>query len=349
MARVYTQCVDRKDFQFTNGEWSFVWAGLLGLLTGAFVGFGVFLGGSIPVAWVLGNMVAGGTITEGAAVAAAGAFALAAIFVGALYGAVDAVCDRLLGGKLICLGGNRCAIGRIMKIESSSFLSIDNDFSVNLLLAPHADGISDAALESDGVQGFLVAPQPAISGLGFTRYPDRTPGGSEILHCEFEGSGVRDYCIAFKVGAVAIGVALAICIAFPPACIPALIIAGIIAFLAWLIALFTTHHGDPDDAAVDPESGDISAADESTGVGGDCVIITGTWVYDGGHSGWNELHPVLTLQKLPADQCPEDEDVTAFMSIHKMWCELTAQATDPLTTHEQGKRENQWIVGPHLG
>src|SRR5947209_18302999 len=52
-------------------------------------------------------------------------------------------CPFLLGGKLVCLGdGNdQCAIGRITHFEPPSEKSfpdsIDNDFSMNILLAPH--------------------------------------------------------------------------------------------------------------------------------------------------------------------------------------------------------------------
>src|SRR4051812_3068842 len=60
---------------------------------------------------------------------------------GALLILMDA-CDYLLGGKLICLGPGRCAIGRVMGLEPPGFRkpwpqNIDNDYSVNILLAPH--------------------------------------------------------------------------------------------------------------------------------------------------------------------------------------------------------------------
>jgi hypothetical protein len=345
-AKVITKCVQRSDFQFSNGEWSFVWAALLGMLKGALVGFGVFMGGSIAVSWALGNAVADGLITAATATAIAGGFAVGVIAAGALYGAVAAVCDRLMNGKLICLGGDRCAIGRVMHAETSGL--VDNDFGVNLLLAPHHDGVTDADLENDGLQGFLVAPQPATAGLGFTRYPDRTPGGSEILHCEFEGEGVHDQCIAWEVGAVAIGIAIGVCVAFPPACIPALIIAAAIALIAWLISLFTGDEGSPRDAAVNEESGDIKPADENGGHG-DCVVITGRWVYDGGHSGWNELHPVLTVQKLPDDQCPADDDTAAFRPVLTRWCSMTMEASGPLTKAEQDEPKNRWAIAPQVG
>jgi hypothetical protein len=52
------------------------------------------------------------------------------------------LCDYLLGGKLVCLGGDQCAIGIVVGLEQvgagkSGFDAIDNDFSFNLLLAPY--------------------------------------------------------------------------------------------------------------------------------------------------------------------------------------------------------------------
>ena len=55
--------------------------------------------------------------------------------------ALQKVCEYMLRGKLVCLGGDRCAIGRITGFETvddkSGFDRIDNDFSINILLAPH--------------------------------------------------------------------------------------------------------------------------------------------------------------------------------------------------------------------
>src|SRR6266481_2893483 len=51
------------------------------------------------------------------------------------------VCDYILHGKLICLGGDRCAIGRVASFETvadkSGFEKLDNDFSINLALCPY--------------------------------------------------------------------------------------------------------------------------------------------------------------------------------------------------------------------
>jgi hypothetical protein len=43
---------------------------------------------------------------------------------------------------------------------------------------------------------------------------------------------------------------------------------------------------------------------------GDLVLIGGRWVFDASHEGWNELHPVKFVQKLPDD--PSFNSPSAF-------------------------------------
>lgn len=87
-------------------------------------------------------------------------------------------CNYLLGGKLVCLGGVRCAIGTIVFIEPVGFdkpfpKDIDNDFCLNLLLFPHeveefgpGTGATDKLsnwheITTDGIQGTLILHDPA--------------------------------------------------------------------------------------------------------------------------------------------------------------------------------------------
>lgn len=51
------------------------------------------------------------------------------------------LCEYLLGGKLVCLGGDQCAIGIVVGLEAvgagkKGLEALDNDFSFNVLLAP---------------------------------------------------------------------------------------------------------------------------------------------------------------------------------------------------------------------
>lgn len=69
-----------------------------------------------------------------------------------------ALCEYLLGGKLVCLAGgaDECAIGVVVGIEEvgyqkSGFEAIDNDFSFNLLILPYQAGdFTDKSAESPG-------------------------------------------------------------------------------------------------------------------------------------------------------------------------------------------------------
>jgi hypothetical protein len=87
-------------------------------------------------------------------------------------------CDYLLGRKLICLGGVKCAIGTIIHIEPVGYHKpfpedIDNDFCVNVLLFPHevgefgpSTGPTDKLanwheVTGDGVQGTLILHDPS--------------------------------------------------------------------------------------------------------------------------------------------------------------------------------------------
>src|SRR5262249_31550477 len=95
---------------------------------------------------------------------------IAAILDGGLGGWLpDAIlgCDYLLGGKLVCLGGDECAIGYITHFEPPSAKSfpenLDNDFAINILLAPQ--GLGGFAHQSDNVVDFHKAVAAAQGGL----------------------------------------------------------------------------------------------------------------------------------------------------------------------------------------
>jgi len=82
-------------------------------------------------------------------------------------------CEYLLGRKLVCLDGTRCAIGTVIQIEPVGYQKpfpddIDNDFCINLLLFPHRVGeFSGPKLTNwdrvrhDGIQGLLIDHDPA--------------------------------------------------------------------------------------------------------------------------------------------------------------------------------------------
>src|SRR5947209_7436037 len=66
-------------------------------------------------------------------------------------GAIIAYCRWWLYDRLVCLGGDVCALGWILKIEPPSAKSgldkFDTDYSINLVLLPHLEGAKQEDVE----------------------------------------------------------------------------------------------------------------------------------------------------------------------------------------------------------
>ena len=54
----------------------------------------------------------------------------------------------------------------------------------------------------------------------------------------------------------------------------------------------------------------------------DLVVIHGRWIYDAGHQGWNELHPVKHIQKIPDDKVCQWQ---SFDDLRNRWCREVAR------------------------
>ncbi|MFO0601529.1 MAG: hypothetical protein U0324_00075 [Polyangiales bacterium] len=216
------------------------------------------------------------------------------------YLAIVATFEYLLGGKLICLGGDCSAVGTIVGLEppsSKSFpANLDNDYSFNVLLCPRTPADETLPLGA-GPDDELVMATTASDGhhLPFKGYTDYE--GRAVLHCEIEGSRIRDTYAAFLAAWSAL--CLAALIASAVALIP--VIGWLLALLAMLlgaaigagivgITWALSADGDPDDLLEEPVSLEV----------GQSVYVMGTWTYDSGHNeegeGYNELHPLKHLQ-----------------------------------------------------
>jgi len=301
---------------------------------------------------------------------AAGPAVLAALFVPLL--AIIAYCRWWLYGRLICLGGDVCAVGTVLSVEppenKSGLDAFDTDYSINLLLAPHmaADADKQSTVESDGFQGHLIKNQPDIIAhhLDFKGEEAKVPFSSDepsaVLHCEFEGGGVYDLLLAclaaLGYNAVATVAATIICaipiIGWIACLIISLIFAAITAgIVAMGMANALADKGNPND--VNPHLGNLEQ-------GKDVLVVQGTWVYDSAHEGWNEIHPIKQCQRIgqwgvspPGAGTWQDffktlpagasQDVMTFV---KFWCDAIAKANDPATVAEQGKPQNQWQIHP---
>lgn len=281
--------------------------------------------------------------------------------------AVLAYCRWWLYDRLICLGGDVCAVGRLLTVEPPSGKSgldaFDTDYSINLLLAPHNIGANQATVEGDGLQGRLIANQQAIKDLGIefegetSRLTNSDPP-SAVLHAEFEGGGVYKLmlvCLALLGYLTAATIAAAIICAIPIigwiAClIISLIFAAIAgAILAVGMANALNDTGNPADAS--ENLGNLEQ-------GKDLLVVKGTWVFDSAHEGWNEIHPIKHCQRIGLwesswekafdtirNQVPAGTTVDA-MTYVKFWCDAIASAGSPLTVGEQAKPQNQWTIHP---
>ena len=114
-----------------------------------------------------------------------------------------------------------------------------------------------------------------------------------ILEIEFEGAGVWNlYQVLLAFSPIA-AAAAAICAIPVIGWIACLIIALVVAALTLGIGALA---GLTDNSAETDVNNQVGALQP----GADVLLVSGTWVWDGGHipSGWNELHPVLFAQKV---------------------------------------------------
>jgi hypothetical protein len=296
-----------------------------------------------------------------AALIGGGAVGVAIALIG-LYAVLDEVCRWLRGGKLICIKHDECAIGLVYGLEPVGFEKpfpedIDNDYSINIVLSPQLPSENEATMQKKP-QGNFITAQPASKnhGLGWVGYK----GGefqnrkSWTLHCEFEGNRPCSFCDAAKA-AVAIATVAAVICAIPIlgwiACAIASAVAAVALVILLLAGWFGADDDDPSQHAVNPGDGDLHTPD-ATGQGGDYVVVTGDWVYDAGHDGWNEFHPTRTVQKIHGapywETGSSDTTLKNFELVLNDWCEHVGEASSPLTQTEQQRPENQWTVHPEL-
>ena len=281
-------------------------------------------------------------LAGGAFIPGAGAAALAAII---------AYCRWWLYDRLVCIGGERCAVGWVSKVEppgkKSGLDRFDTDYSFNLVLAPHLEGAKQATVEADGIQGELIRNQlPGwdFQGMDETQWKNRT---AAALHCEFEGGGVWEL-LQWALVAFALATAATVACAIP---IIGWVVCAILGAAAAIISLVgvisaLNNVGDPND--VNPGLGEIHVPDP-TGRGGDILVVKGTWVYDSAHEGWNEIHPILHCQRIGTWN--GSWSGTEFAPPHTKaavdrWCNELARADDPATRDAQQRPENQWQVHP---
>ena len=328
------------------------YTGLTGLLA-----IGIFAGALTLIEVAL--LVFAGSAIPGFGIVAAVLF-MAAVF---------ELCDFLHGGKLICLKTSSCSIGRIAEFilvgqDKSGFEKMDDDFTFNIMLSPHSPlETQNEIVMSDPYQGPFINEQNDTHNLGLgyegqdVQFTNLNGHRTEVLHCEIKGCRVHDCCAVLKamsfVG-LGVGVICSIPLLGWIACPLAAAIWLAVTAAAFGIAWAATHNGQLNDV-YDPAAGSLRAADPANGEGGDVVLVRGDWVYDAGHGGWNEVHPVRSIQKLTdvVDQRfrgmgkASPTLVEDFKrEVLDVWCFYAGQVDDPDVQDAQDDPKNDWDIHP---
>jgi hypothetical protein len=168
------------------------------------------------------------------------------------------------------------------------------------------------------------------------------------LHCEFEGSRIRDMLDvleAFSLG----GKWCKKNWFFRVLCVVLQTIFAPFALAAVAVAWAAAKDGSDSDALVG--GGHVASKD--------WVVVRGRWAYDGGHTGWNEVHATRIVQKIDRGDVPTDP--TEFRAYLKRWCERLSEVphvevpgVHPLTPEQQTVAdnqqapENQWVFHPEV-
>jgi hypothetical protein len=262
-----------------------------------------------------------------------------------------------LYGRLICLGGEKCLIGVITGLGPANPLSKggDNDFSMNLLLAP---GPTNYTFPNDFYwhsvpQGELVSQNPQILAIGRGYVQDEDHKTYIVgLHCEFEGDGIRHLLLLATIILALLIAALLL----PQAAVFFAIMAAIFFLIALLRGWLLNPPGGPGAGTptdIDPSLGELAK--------GHIVVVKGDWVYDSLHPGWNEIHAVHNCQKcgkinLPTNlndptipQTPWPIGLQSALEVEaalKKWCSAMDDADGAEQGGSRDQPQNDWVIHP---
>jgi hypothetical protein len=243
--------------------------------------------------------------------------------------AVIAYCAWWLYDRLICLGGEECAIGLLGAVEppdkKSGFDAIDTDYSINLVLAPHnpqelpADYIANPPapapgedpekpfkealhrkIADDGIQGRLIK-ETHTTGDVKTVFGGKKFGFEGLLE-PYPGSSVlytyQPYLHCEFEGAGVLDLykaaqaALAVAAVASVACaIP--LIGWAVCLILSVVAIVITAVGLGIGLSDTGKPNFFDGKFPGIHSGRDILFVRGVWVYDSAHEGWNELHPLV--------------------------------------------------------
>lgn len=289
------------------------------------------------------------------------------VLIALVLGAI-AFCTWYLYHRLICLNPKEvCAIGVVTNVLRPNLSTVfskagDNDATINILLAPGPLNTNqDISAYTNHAQGNLIAeqayiinaPLPYVSGPSASDFNHR-----KALHCEFEGNGIA-VLLALCEAILAILLAILALTVFAGPW--AAVVIAILEILAAVLALT----GLWNDLDITQPTETAQGTDQQGNPGnittGQIVLVSGDWIYDGGHTGWNEIHAVHNCQILlspgldlsdpnvvwPAELCGmpfvTDADVTAVVN---SLCGMVSQAGGAVKGGSMTDPGNNWVVHP---
>ncbi len=223
--------------------------------------------------------------------------------------------DYFFDHRLICLDGERCAIGRVHTMEDNG----DGDKSMNTVLAPATDATLPADYDTFFQVQNLVRVDPGLASRGFNLDPHaarRPPFGRglPLFHCEIEGTWLDELTTAtlawlWTIFALAVAalVAAAAATALGPIAWAIWIAIALLVILAILLSrLFGLEDtegidaGPIGDATPSPSGPVITDRGGQTIRVNDLVALIGRHVCDIGHNPpcWDELHTVTGIARV---------------------------------------------------
>jgi hypothetical protein len=303
-----------------------------------------------------------------------------AVEIGLMAGGL-AYCDWWLNDRLICLPADVnadsgpavdvCAVGMFVKQDQDdpsawpyNLPDLDTDWTMDIVLYGTEPGTPidilqgrteaiknlGLAFQNDGqgqtdsyiLQGVYDGSSAAYQNGGATVT-------SPVLHCEVEGAGVHDYrswLQTFFWVAVAGLIAQEALAAVPGWGTVASVIVALLVFLASLLGFYASENNQANQPQPGGSSGQTTfqPPGSASGTAASVVCVVGTWVYDTVHDGWNEIHPVKSIQALGA-MGPS----LAGYAWDASWadqCEMLNQATSTQTKDNQLQATNGWIIHP---
>jgi hypothetical protein len=238
-------------------------------------------------------------------------------------------CLWWLYDRLICLGGEVCAIGMAGAVEppseKSGFDSFDTDYSINLVLAPHniqelpadypgsvppppvgADKTEyyekefrkalNRAIADDGIQGNLIKEQAVTHNAGWDfEGAFNKVNGATVLHhhqayLHCEFEGGGIYqLLQFLYALLVLATIAAVVCSIPVLGWIACAILAGAIAILSVVGIVVALNDKGAPTVVDPKTGSTT---DKVHPNKDILFVKGEWVFDSAHEGWNEVHPI---------------------------------------------------------